>query len=91
MEEKYPIGTEVYYSLEDYNTGEDIIYKGIVQNIEIKKVNLLDKEYEMKMYMLDTRMGMQCNAFYTLKELYDMAERLRYIKQIYDKDKILED
>ena len=33
---------------------------------------------------------MQCNAFYTLEELYKMANRLQYLTKEYDKEKAIE-
>jgi len=88
--EKYPIGTEVYYSLEDYDSGEDIIYKGTISKIDYHDFKIKDNSYHMKMYQVNKGLGMQCNAFYTLEELYKMANRLQYLTKEYYKEKAIE-
>lgn len=89
-EEKYPIGTEVYYQLEDYDTGEDLIYKGKITDIYNHEVNLLNKKHKMKIYKINDQIGMQRNAFYTLEELMAMANRLQYLTKEIDKTKAIE-
>ena len=88
--EKYPVGTKVYYSSEDYNTGEDIIYEGEVQDIYYHTLNLGGKELNMKLYKVNDGLSMQCNAFYTLDELMSMAQRLQYLVDEIDKEKVLD-
>ena len=89
-EEKYPIGTEVYYSLEDYDTGGEAIYKGKITDIYDHEVNLLNVKHKMKIYKIDNKIGMQYNAFYTLEELIKMADRLKYLTKEIDKTKAIE-
>lgn len=84
--EKYPVGTKVYYSSEDYNTGEDVIYEGEVQDIYYHTLNLGGKELNMKLYKINDGLSMQCNAFYTLEELMSMANRLQYLLNEFDKE-----
>lgn len=89
--EKYPVGTEVYYSLEDYNTGEDIIYKGKVRKIYYTDLELNDKTFHLKMYEVRKGLGMQSNSFYTLEELFKLKTRLEETYHDLTKDALLID
>lgn len=85
-DEKYPIGTEVYFTMEDYNSGDEIIYKGVVSDIFYHKLKLKDVTLNMKLYRVGDGIAMQCNAFYTLEELFQMKERLIYLQHELGKD-----
>lgn len=88
-EEKYPIGTEVYYSLDDYETGEPIIYKGKITKIYYTDLDVADTTLHLKMYEVNEGLGMQCNAFYTIEELFALKERLEQTYSELSKDKLL--
>ena len=85
--EELHVGDKVFYSLEDMNTGEDVIYEGIVNEINnhvLLKVG--DKEIETTFYYLGKGLGMQRNALYTLKDLFkikEWAEEVNY--SLYEK------
>lgn len=91
--EKYPIGTKIYYSLEDYDTGEPVIYKTKVKTIFIKNIQIpiTKKEMKVKIYEMEDGMGMTKNAFYTLQELFDMKDRLEMNINSCDKETILKE
>lgn len=89
--EKYPIGTTVYYSVEDYDTGKECIYEGKITNIYYKDLELNDTKVHMKLYAIGDGLSMQCNAFYTLEELFQLKERLEYLQQEVVKDKLTKD
>lgn len=88
-EERYPIGTEVYYSLEDYETGEDIIYKGTITKIYYTDLDVADTTLHLKMYEVNEGLGMQCNAFYTIEELFALKNRLEQTYLELSKDKLI--
>lgn len=90
-DEKYPIGTEVYYSLDDWDTGEPVIYKTKVKAIVMKdiKIPITEKEMKVKIYQMENGWGMSKNSFYTLKELFDMKERLEINVNSFDKEIML--
>lgn len=89
--EKYPIGTEVYYTLEDYDTGEDIIYKGKVRRIYYTDFELNEHKFHLKMYEVNKGLGMQSNNFYTIQELFKLKQRLEETYQDLAKDALLID
>lgn len=76
----YPvnIGDTVYYSL-DNSDGETIIYKGIVKEISTVPLDLNNDKISLTFYQLDTGIGVQRNACYTLQELFDLASRIDYL------------
>lgn len=73
------IGDKVYYSLEDYDTGEDFIYEGVVKDIYLQDIDIGGKNIELKMYKVADGLAMQRNAFYTIEELFKMKERLEFL------------
>lgn len=81
------VGDEVFYSLEDYDTGEDIIYKGKITKIFMQDVTFIyansgketkTKKY-IRLYQVADGLAMQRNAFYTIDELFKMREKLEEI------------
>lgn len=76
---KLKIGDEVFYSLEDYNTGEDVIYKGTVKEIKNHKLKIKDKEIDIIFYDTGTGIGCERKSLYTLEELFEMKNRLEYL------------
>ena len=87
--EKYPIGTEVYYSIEDYDTGESIIHKGKITKIFYNDLNLNGKTIHSKFYEINNGWSMQENCFYTINELFKMKERLEYLQNELSKEKLI--
>lgn len=71
------IGDEVYYSVEDYDTGNDVIYKAKIVNIIKEDIHLGDTILkDCIFYKLDNGTGVQRNACYTIDELFQLKERL---------------
>lgn len=81
MLKNYPvkIGDKVYYSIEDYNTGTEIIYEGAISKIYDTTIKIKDKDLTMTLYQVADGLSMQRNAFYTLPELFDLKSRLEYL------------
>ena len=81
------IGDEVFYSIEDFNTKEDVIYRGVVSSINnhvLLKVG--DKEIETTFYTVNEGIGMQRNSLYTLKDLFRIKEWAEEVNQsLYEK------
>ena len=88
-EEKYPVGTTVYYTWDDYDTGEPVIYSGTITKITMQTINLKDKKFKAKFYQLDNGIGMMYNSFYTIEELFQLKERLETRMNEYRKDLLL--
>lgn len=86
--EKYPIGTIIYYSLDiddlnpKINTGKisEIFYHDLETSKGTKKI---------KLYKVNDSLAMMSNAFYTIEELYKMADRLHYLTNEVDKNRAL--
>lgn len=87
--ERYPIGTTVYYTLDDYFTGEPIIYSGTITDITVQDLYLNNKHLKCKFYKLDNGIGLMKNSFYTLHELFQLKERLEVTMNEFRKDKLL--
>lgn len=87
--EPLEVGSKVYYKLEDYNTGEDVIYEGTVRKIYTAPLPVKDKDGKNKMstfYEVAEGLGCQRNAIYTIKDLFkivDWAEEKYY--SLYEK------
>lgn len=87
------IGDRVFYSAEDYNTGKDIIYEGYVigfndnqtlklgnENIKLGRFyNISDKPDG------DMVVGLQRNCFYTIDDLFKMANKQKELDNLKDK------
>lgn len=90
MKEKYKVGQTVYYSLEDYDTGNPVIYSGKIESISIDKVlEYKGKTIKSKFYHLDNGIGVQENAMYTIEELFKMKEHLEHLLNTYQKKELL--
>lgn len=87
--EKYPVGTTVYYTLDDYDTGEPVIYSGKIVKITNQTLNLNGKKFPAKFYQLDSGLGMIYNSFYTIEELFQLKEKLELTMNEFLKDKLL--
>lgn len=87
QKEELHIGDKVFYSLEDMNTGEDVIYEGEVLSINnhvLLKIG--DKEIETTFYYVSEGLGMQRNSLYTLKDLFKIKEWAEEVNQsLYEK------
>ena len=81
--EELRLGDEVYYSMEDYSTGEDIIYKGYVVGMnDNQTLKLKDKTIKLGVfYEISDRpygeviVGMQRNCLCTIKDLWDIKNK----------------
>lgn len=85
------IGDEVYYTWEDLNTGEDLIYKGTIVDIIKKPIKINDIELNHTFYMLDDGMGVQRNCCYTIEELFELKNRLEFLKNTVDIKELLKE
>lgn len=89
QKEKYPIGTRVYYSLDNWDDNGMSIYSGVIEDIKIQDLKVGDKSFKVKFYYLDNGMGLQRNAFYTIDELFQLKERLEQNMQSVEKEILL--
>lgn len=89
-EEKYPIGTKVYFNSDIDDTGEVVIRQGTILSISDHDINIMGKIRTKKMYKISEGLFMQRNSFYTLEELMLMANRLQYLTKEIDKTKAIE-
>lgn len=90
MKEELNIGDRVFYTMEDYDTGEDIIYEGYVVSFD-DDVSLYignDRDDKIKLgrfYNIsdkkdgDMIVGMQRDCLYTIKDLFNIKDRLTEI------------
>lgn len=76
------IGDVVAYSLEVYDTGEDVIYTGVIQDIFFQTIQIGKVKRNIKLYKVNDGLAMQRNAFYTMDELFNMKERLEKLLNI---------
>lgn len=80
------IGDRVFYSMEDYESGEDIVYEGYVHSIhENHRLEIGNMDLCMTFYEVSDRpggeprgIGMQRNCLYTLKELFEIKDAYEY-------------
>lgn len=87
------IGSRVFYSVEDYDTGKDVIYEGYVigfndnqtlklgnENINLGRFyNISDKPDG------DMIVGLQRNCFYTIDDLFKIANKQKELDNLKDK------
>lgn len=88
------IGDKVYYSLEDYDSGEEIIYEGYIcginanHNIKIGNIDITSTFYELS----DTPngdsngIGMQRNCLYTINDLFKIKNAYEYQQRKVEKE-----
>lgn len=98
-EEKYPVGTEVYYSLDDFDSGEPVIYKGVIKAIHRNDIKLGPHPKDpkgmptilkdAKFYEVNDGLSLMCNAFYTLDELFELKDRLELLMHETNKQRLL--
>lgn len=80
------IGDEVFYTLEDYESGEEIIHKGYIReinadhNIRLGSIDITSTFYELS----DSPngdpigIGMQRNNLYTIQDLFKIKNAYEY-------------
>lgn len=86
------IGDRVFYSVEDYNTGKDIIYEGYVigfndnqtlklgsENINLSRFYNISDKPDGEMIV-----GLQRNCFYTIDDLFKMANKQKELDELKD-------
>lgn len=76
------IGDVVAYTLEIYDTGEDVIYTGVIQDIFFQTIQIGKIKRNIKLYKVNDGLAMQRNAFYTMDELFNMKEKLEKLLNI---------
>lgn len=85
------VGDEVYYTYEDYKTGDDVIYKSKIKKIVKQDITLGNKVLKDKIfYWLESGIVLMRNACYTIEELFEMKERLEEIKNAFEIEKLLD-
>lgn len=81
--ENLKIGDKIYYGIEDYNTGEDVIYEGyIIGFSDDQTLKIDDKRIKLgRFYNISDKpdgemiIGMQRNCLYTIKDLWNIKNK----------------
>lgn len=80
-DKELPLGTTVYYSLEDYTSGDEIIYSSTITEIYDKELKFPNgTTLPIHFYRLDDGLSLQRCSFYTLPELFQLKDRLQFIQ-----------
>lgn len=76
-----PLGTTVYYSIEDYDSGDEVIYEGKITKIYDAPLQLQDTTINIHLYQVADGLSMQRGSFYTLPELFQFKDRIQYLQE----------
>lgn len=93
VREEVKIGDHIYYAMEDYNTGEDVIYEGYVIGFnDNQTLKLDDKVMNLgRFYNVsdipngEMIVGLQRNCFYTINDLFKIANKQEELNNLKDK------
>lgn len=88
------IGDRVFYSLEDYASGEEIIYEGYIcnintdHNIKLGNIDITATFYEVsdKPNGDPIGIGMQRNCLYTINDLFKIKDTYEYQQRKVEKE-----
>lgn len=68
------VGDRVFYVLEDFATGEEVIHESTIKKINYHDLEIGDQKITKPFYYVTDGVGMQRNALYTIKDLFAIAE-----------------
>lgn len=90
------IGDHVYYRIEDYDTGDKVLYEGYVIGTTDHTIKLKGEDVDLgKFYNISDKpdgemiMGLQRNRFYTIEDLFNKVDKYEDYENLkYEKVKI---
>lgn len=88
------IGDRVFYTLEDYESGKDMVYEGYIHSIhEDHKIEIGNMDLNITFYEVSDRpggeprgIGMQRNCLYTLDDLFEIKDKYEYQQRRLESD-----